>query len=66
MKPSLQNNNDINSEIEIQPIGETALDKPLPSMAEDGIHAGFPSPAQDYMSRCIDLNSEQGVDRSGR
>ena len=30
----------------------------LPSMAESGIHAGFPSPAQDYMNPCIDLNKE--------
>lgn len=30
----------------------------LAPMAEEGIHAGFPSPAQDYMSRCIDLNKE--------
>lgn len=30
----------------------------LPSMAGSGIHAGFPSPAQDYMERCIDLNRE--------
>ena len=27
-------------------------------MAEDGIHAGFPSPAQDYMDKLIDLNRE--------
>lgn len=27
-------------------------------MAGEGIHAGFPSPAQDYMSGCIDLNKE--------
>ena len=27
-------------------------------MASEGIHAGFPSPAQDYMNRCIDLNKE--------
>lgn len=27
-------------------------------MAQDGIHAGFPSPAQDYMNQCIDLNRE--------
>ena len=30
----------------------------LPPMAESGIHAGFPSPAQDYMNPCIDLNKE--------
>ena len=27
-------------------------------MAMEGIHAGFPSPAQDYMSGVIDLNKE--------
>lgn len=26
--------------------------------ADQGIHAGFPSPAQDYMEAAIDLNSE--------
>ena len=30
----------------------------LAPMAESGIHAGFPSPAQDYMNPCIDLNKE--------
>lgn len=30
----------------------------LPSMAHDGIHAGFPSPATDYMTQAIDLNKE--------
>ncbi|MDD6253439.1 MAG: LexA family protein [Candidatus Cryptobacteroides sp.] len=30
----------------------------LPKLAESGIHAGFPSPATDYMIRGIDLNVE--------
>ena len=30
----------------------------LPQMAEATVHAGFPSPAQDYMSGGIDLNRE--------
>lgn len=30
---------------------------PLP-LAEQGIHAGFPSPAQDYLELSIDLNEE--------
>lgn len=30
----------------------------LPCMAQDGIHAGFPSPAADYMTQAIDLNKE--------
>lgn len=30
----------------------------LPEMAQDGIHAGFPSPATDYMTQAIDLNRE--------
>lgn len=27
-------------------------------MAQSGIHAGFPSPATDYMAQAIDLNKE--------
>lgn len=30
----------------------------LPGMAQSGIHAGFPSPATDYMTQAIDLNKE--------
>ena len=30
----------------------------FPRMAQEGIHAGFPSPATDYMTRAIDLNRE--------
>lgn len=30
----------------------------LPKMAEEGIHAGFPSPAENYMTGGIDLNKE--------
>lgn len=30
----------------------------LPRMAQAAVHAGFPSPAQDYMSGGIDLNRE--------
>lgn len=30
----------------------------LPKMAQTTVHAGFPSPAQDYMSGGIDLNRE--------
>ena len=30
----------------------------LPMMAQEGIHAGFPSPANDYMTQAIDLNKE--------
>lgn len=33
----------------------TELDLPF---ATEGIHAGFPSPAQDYMTDSIDLNKE--------
>ena len=33
-------------------------DNQLPGMAQDGIHAGFPSPATDYMTQAIDLNKE--------
>ena len=30
----------------------------LPKMSESAVHAGFPSPAQDYMGVGIDLNKE--------
>ena len=36
---------------------DTSTTLPLP-YAEEGIHAGFPSPAQDYMELSIDLNKE--------
>ena len=39
---------------DIQPVaGEV-----LPGMAQSGVHAGFPSPATDYMTQAIDLNKE--------
>lgn len=38
---------------------ETAPDQEqFPVMAQSGIHAGFPSPATDYMTQAIDLNKE--------
>lgn len=43
---------DKEQEIQLHPEQE------LPKMAAEGIHAGFPSPAQDYMEGCIDLNRE--------
>jgi DNA polymerase V len=39
---------------EMQPVAE----EQLPGMAQSGIHAGFPSPATDYMTQAIDLNKE--------
>ncbi len=39
-------------------IGDKALEEQLPKMAQEGIHAGFPSPATDYMTQAIDLNKE--------
>lgn len=33
-------------------------DSLMAKMAQDGIHAGFPSPATDYMTQAIDLNRE--------
>ena len=39
---------------EIQQVAEERL----PGMAQSGIHAGFPSPATDYMTQAIDLNKE--------
>lgn len=44
----------VDENMEIQPRQE----QELPKMAAEGIHAGFPSPAQDYMEGCIDLNRE--------
>lgn len=37
---------------------EEKTDEGLPGMAHDGVHAGFPSPATDYMTQAIDLNRE--------
>ncbi len=34
------------------------MEEQLPKMAQEGIHAGFPSPAADYMTQAIDLNKE--------
>jgi len=39
-------------------LASDSKDSGLPQMASEGIHAGFPSPAQDYMSGVIDLNRE--------
>ncbi len=36
---------------------DTSIQLPLP-YADEGIQAGFPSPAQDYIDECIDLNHE--------
>lgn len=36
---------------------DTSTEMPLP-YAEEGIQAGFPSPAQEYISEYIDLNRE--------
>lgn len=37
---------------------EESQESALPKMAQEGIHAGFPSPATDYMTQAIDLNRE--------
>lgn len=34
------------------------VEQELPGMAQSEIHAGFPSPAADYMIQAIDLNKE--------
>lgn len=44
--------------MEIDDISEASAEAFLASIASEGIHAGFPSPAQDYMDKCIDLNRE--------
>ncbi len=38
--------------------GKPDAEAELPAMAQSGIHAGFPSPATDYMTQAIDLNKE--------
>lgn len=38
--------------------GNPVPEDTLPCMAQSGIHAGFPSPATDYMTQAIDLNKE--------
>ena len=35
---------------------EAVPQQELPKMAQEGIHAGFPSPATDFMTQAIDLN----------
>lgn len=37
---------------------EVVSTETMPGMAQSEIHAGFPSPASDYMTRAIDLNKE--------
>lgn len=44
--------------INFAPQGMNMTEKELPKMAQEGIHAGFPSPANDYMTQAIDLNRE--------
>lgn len=43
---------------DIKQLPQQGEDAQLPSMAQSGIHAGFPSPATDYMTQAIDLNKE--------
>lgn len=44
------------SDLKIHPI-DISSSLPLP-YADEGIRAGFPTPAQDYIDVCIDLNTE--------
>ncbi len=43
---------------EFDDIQKETLPDEGPQMAQSGIHAGFPSPATDYMTQAIDLNKE--------
>lgn len=49
-------NENIKDKLQLENSGLVAED--LPRMAQEGIHAGFPSPANDYMTQAIDLNRE--------
>lgn len=50
---------DYNDKIVPESPGEEAVQLvEMPRMAQEGIHAGFPSPATDYMTQAIDLNKE--------
>ncbi len=50
---------DYNDKIVPESPGEEAVPLvEMPKMAQEGIHAGFPSPANDYMTQAIDLNKE--------
>ena len=42
--------------LEVSAVQEEYDGGPLPGMAEDSVHAGFPSPAQDYVHEGVDLN----------
>ena len=47
------------TEFDVQEQGNAPFaEEQMPRMAQDGIHAGFPSPATDYMTQAIDLNRE--------
>ena len=43
---------------EMEKTADVLQEHELPKMAQEGIHAGFPSPATDYMTQAIDLNKE--------
>ena len=43
---------------EMEKAADALQEQDLPKMAQEGIHAGFPSPATDYMTQAIDLNKE--------
>ena len=50
---------DYNDKIVPESPGEEAVPLvEMPKMAQEGIHAGFPSPANDYMTQAIDLNKD--------
>lgn len=49
-------NENIKGQLHLEDNGPTTDE--LPKMAQEGIHAGFPSPANDYMTQAIDLNRE--------
>ena len=53
-----EDDNNVNQGLPLEEDFSSPNPEGMAPMAHDGIHAGFPSPAQDYMKGFIDLNRE--------
>ena len=53
-----EDDNNVNQGLPLEEDFSSPEQEGMAPMAHDGIHAGFPSPAQDYMKGFIDLNRE--------